>query len=128
MCLVYEETEGPEKTHAGTGRTCKAHICRHDLYSHPKPFFPALLTTISACADSNSKRTKNEIKGRAFQLRSTVSRNHQGEKLGDQAQVSITGRQFKVKRWFRWQYVPQSLSMLNEKSEAHQHLTICAPD
>lgn len=74
----------------------------------------------------STQHTKNEIKGWAFQVRSAVLRNHQGEKLADQEQVSITERQFKVKRWFRWQYV--SLSVLNEMSEEHQHLTICAPD
>lgn len=45
--MCQQETGGPEKTHWGTGRTCKVHIHRCGLHSSPEPFFLPMQTTIS---------------------------------------------------------------------------------
>lgn len=120
---MWEEPGGPEKAHSGTGRTwTRPHAQVWPLVKSRAIYLLFKWQFLSECADISTRRPQNEIKGWALQLGSAVSRNHRGQKPGDQPKVSITERQFKVKRWFRWRDVSESPLMVNEASEAHQHL------
>lgn len=125
---LWAETGGPEKTQTGTGRTPKVHICSRDLQLNPKPFFGKCKWQFRCRAGSIDAARKDRDKRLGAPVKIRCIKEPSRRKAQGSSSSLHHNRQFKVKRRFRWQYVSQSPSLLNEMSEAHQHLTICAPD